>query len=163
VTRATESQHYEGKPLQTRAAYLRSRAFGWLYGGVWIAAVVATATWLEGGTRVFVLLLLGFANPAGTWGISYGRYRQEWKEANVGGLASATEEHSRALEDGRELKVARLPSGDWQAWVDSTAALSGMDESLADAIWAALGHEPPEGPAAWMRSWAQELESVGPA
>ena len=72
-------------------------------------------------------------------------------------------QNRRVLDDGRVLRVARLPNGTWQAWLEGTAPLMGNDESLAQVIWAALGHEPPYEPASWVFAWAQEIETSEPS
>jgi len=100
------------------------------------------------------------ANPAGAWGVSYATYRREWERANRGGLADATQHHSRTLSDGRKLYVARLPDADWQSWTEGTAPVSGAGGDLSEVIWAALEHQPPDGPAPWMQRWAQEIKSA---
>lgn len=152
----------ERQPLQGPSQFHRARVAGWLYAVAWAAGVLAAVAWLDGGARIFVLILLALVNPAGAWGVGYARYRRDWEEANAGGLADADSEHTRVLDDGRVLRVAHLPEGAWQAWLEGTAPLSGNDESLVQAIWAALGHEPPHEPAPWMFAWAREIETSEP-
>ena len=95
-----KSGHYpgrlEGQPLQERSQYHRARVVGWLYAVAWAASLAAAVALLEGGTRIFVLILLALVNPAGAWGVGYARYRRDWEEANAGGLADVVSEPPRA-------------------------------------------------------------------
>ena len=149
---------YRGSPLRSRAQHRQDRAVGVVFFIVWLTVLIGAVIWLDGFALLIVGVILMIVNPAGFWGESYEKYREEWETANEGGLADAEAEHVRVLGDGSVVRVAKLPDGNWQAWLDGDE-LSGMGTDLPEVIWAACGHQPSDGPAPWMYEWSTEVET----